>query len=62
MLYHVISVGVVTGCGLDNRDSILGKGKSFFVHHIVQTGFGAHPASYPKGIEGCFHGCKAAGA
>jgi hypothetical protein len=28
--------------------------------HVVQTGSGAHPASYPMGIVGHFHGIKAA--
>jgi hypothetical protein len=30
--------------------------------HVVQTGSGAHPVSYPVGTEGSFPGCKAAGA
>jgi hypothetical protein len=29
--------------------------------HIVQTGFGAHPAYYPMGTGGSFPGGKAAG-
>jgi hypothetical protein len=27
--------------------------------HVVQTGFGAHPASYPIGTGGYFPGSKA---
>jgi hypothetical protein len=26
--------------------------------HSIQTGFGAHPASYPMGTGGCFSGVK----
>jgi hypothetical protein len=29
--------------------------------HVVQTGYGAHPASYPMGARGSFLGGKAAG-
>jgi len=32
------------------------------VHHRVQNGSGAHPASYPKGNRGSFLAVKAAGA
>jgi len=39
----------------------LGAG-NFSLHHRVQTGSGAHPASYPMGIRGSFPGGKAAGA
>jgi len=34
----------------------------FSLHHRVQNGFVAHPASYPLGTRGCFAGVKAAGA
>jgi hypothetical protein len=34
----------------------------FSLHHRVQNGSGAHPASYPVGTRGSFPGCKAAGA
>jgi hypothetical protein len=30
-----------------NRDSILGKDKSFSLLHSIQTDPGGHPASYP---------------
>jgi hypothetical protein len=36
-----------------------GKAKNFIFHHIVQTGPGAHPASYPMGTWGSFPGSKA---
>jgi hypothetical protein len=32
------------------------------LNHCVQTGSGAHPASYPMGTKGSFPGDKAAGA
>jgi hypothetical protein len=38
------------------------RGWEFFLHHRVQTGSGAHPASYPMGTRGSFPGGKAAGA
>jgi hypothetical protein len=34
----------------------------FSLRHHIQTGSGAHPASYPMGTEGYFPGDKAAGA
>jgi hypothetical protein len=40
--------------GLDNQVSIPGKGRDFFLRHRVQTGPGAHPASYPMGVGGSF--------
>jgi hypothetical protein len=35
---------------------------NFSLHHCIQNGCGAHPASYPMGSKGCFPGGKAAGA
>jgi hypothetical protein len=35
---------------------------NFSLHHHVQTGSGAHPASYPIGTRGSFPWGKAAGA
>jgi len=32
----------------------------FFSHHHIQIGFGAHPATYPRGTGGSFPGGKAA--
>jgi len=37
------------------------RGWEFSLHHRVQTGFGAHPASYLVGTRGCFLWGKAAG-
>jgi hypothetical protein len=33
-----------------------GRGLGFFFHRRVQTGSGAHPASYPMGTRGSFPG------
>jgi hypothetical protein len=44
------SVGIATGYGLD------GPGFDFSLLHSVQTGSGAHPASYPIGTGGSFAG------
>jgi hypothetical protein len=35
---------------------------NFSLRHRIQTGSGAHPASYPMGVEDCFFCDKAAGA
>jgi hypothetical protein len=42
--------------------SIPGGAGNFSLHHRVQNGFGAHPASYAMGTKGSFPGGKAAGA
>jgi hypothetical protein len=59
------SVAIVTGYGLDDRCCRVrfpaGAG-NFSLHHRVQTGCGAHPASYPMGTVGSFPGDKPAGA
>jgi hypothetical protein len=59
------SVGIPLGYGLDGRGTRVrfpaGAG-NFSLHHRVQNGSGAHPASYPVGIRGSFSGSKAAGA
>jgi hypothetical protein len=63
--FHDSSVGIPLGYGLDGRRSRFrfpaGAG-NFPLHHRVQNGSGAHPASYPMGTRGSFHGGKAAGA
>jgi hypothetical protein len=55
------SVGVALGYGLDDRGSRVrfpaGAG-NFSLHHRVQNGYGAHPASYPMGTRGSFLGVK----
>jgi hypothetical protein len=59
------SVGIALGYGLDDRGSTIrfpaGAG-NFSLHHRVQTGSGAHPASYLMGTRVSFPGGKAAGA
>jgi hypothetical protein len=59
------SVGTALGYGLDDRGSRVrlpaGAG-NFSLHHRVQNGSGAHPASYPMSTRGSFPGGKAAGA
>jgi hypothetical protein len=58
------SVGIATGYGLDDH----GVGvrvpvnQEFSLLHVVQTGSGAHPASYPMSTVGSFPGGKAAWA
>jgi hypothetical protein len=58
------SVGIALGYGLDDRGSRVpfpaGAG-NFSLHHRVQNGSGAHPASYPMSTKGSFTGGKAAG-
>jgi hypothetical protein len=62
---HDSSVGIALGYGLDDRRSTVrlsaGAG-NFSLHHRVQNGSGAHPASYPMGTRGSFPEGKAAGA
>jgi hypothetical protein len=59
------SVGIALGYGLDNRGFRVrfpAKARNFSLHHRVQNGSGAHPASYPMGTRGSFLRDKAAGA
>jgi hypothetical protein len=55
-------VGIATGCGLDARGSIPGRGKGFYLLRSVQTGSGAHSASFSMGTGSSFPEGKAAGA
>jgi hypothetical protein len=57
ILWHLVgldcSIGIVMGYGLDGRDSIPGRDKTFSLFlHNVQTGSGVHPISYPMGTGG----------
>jgi hypothetical protein len=57
------SVGIATGYGLEDggvgvRDPV---GQAFSLLHVVQTGSGVHPTSYPMCTEGSFPGSKTAG-
>jgi hypothetical protein len=67
--YHLTSVNwrIYTpslGYGLDDGDSRVrfpeGAG-NFSLHHSVQNGFGAHPASYPMGTRDLSLGVKRPG-
>jgi hypothetical protein len=57
------AVGIATGYGLDNQGVgvRVPVGQKFSLLHAVQTGSGAHPASYPMGTGGSFSGAKTAG-
>jgi hypothetical protein len=44
------------------RSSSPGKGQEFSLLHVVQTGSGVHPTSYPMGTGGSIPEGKAAGA
>jgi hypothetical protein len=59
------SVGIALDYGLNNRGSRVrfpaGAG-NFSLHHRVQNGSEAHPASCTMGTRGCFPTGKAAGA
>jgi hypothetical protein len=57
------AVGIATGyeAGLPRGRSSRG-GKKLSLLHVVYTGSGAHPASYPMDTGGSFPGDKAAGA
>jgi hypothetical protein len=59
------SVGIAMGYRLDDRGSRVrfpaGAG-NFSLHHHVQNGSGAHPASYSMSTRGSFPEGKATGA
>jgi hypothetical protein len=57
------AVGIATGYGLDSRGFgvRVPVGARFPPLHVVQTGSGAHPSSYPMGTGCSFPGGKAAG-
>jgi hypothetical protein len=48
------AVGVATGYGMDGQGVgvRVPRGKNFLFLHVVQTGPGNHPASYPMGTGG----------
>jgi hypothetical protein len=58
------AVGTAAGHGLDDQEVgvRVPVGQEFSLLHVVHTGSGAHPASYPMGIGDYFSGGKAAGA
>jgi hypothetical protein len=50
------------GSGLDDRGSSPSRSGNSSLHHRIQTGSGAHLASYSMGTSGSFSGGKAAEA
>jgi hypothetical protein len=54
-------VDITEGYELDVRSSISGRGKIYFLLHIVQSGYGYHPASNGKGTLCSFFGLKRLG-
>jgi hypothetical protein len=58
------SVSTALVYGLDDRGSWVRfpAGAGNFSLHLVQNGFGAHPAPHPMGTRLSFPGGKAAGA
>jgi hypothetical protein len=59
------SVGMALGYELDNRGPRVrfpAGARNFYLHHSIQNGSGAHPASYPMGTRGSFPGGEAAEA
>jgi hypothetical protein len=56
-------VGIATDYGLDDRGVGVRVpiGSRIFSLHVVQTGSGAHPASYPMGTRGSSPGVKRPG-
>jgi hypothetical protein len=60
----LISVGIALGYRLDDRGSGVrfpAWAGNFSLHHRVQNGSGAHPASHPMGTRGSFAGVKQPG-
>jgi hypothetical protein len=61
----VTNIGIATGDGLDGREvgfrAPVGVRFFFSFLHVVQTGSGAHPASYRKDTERFFPGIKGPG-
>jgi hypothetical protein len=53
---------VIDMYGLDDRTSNSCRGRVISLPYRVQTGSGAHPASYPMGTEASLPAGKAAGA
>jgi hypothetical protein len=54
---HDSSVGIALGYGLDDRGPRVrfsARAGNFSLHHRVQNGSGARPASYPMGIRDSF--------
>jgi hypothetical protein len=56
------AVGIATGLTTKGSEFESRWGQEFSLLHVVQTGSGAHPASYPMGTGGSFPEGKVAGA
>jgi hypothetical protein len=57
-------VGIATGYELDDQEvgvRVPVGTRIFIFLHVVQTGSGVHPTTYPMGTVGSFPGGKAAG-
>jgi hypothetical protein len=57
-----IAVGIATGYGLDGRRvgvHVTVEARFSLSLHVVQTGYGARPVSYPMGTGSSFPGGKA---
>jgi hypothetical protein len=52
--FNVSSGGIATGYGMDDQGSIPGRVSDSSLLHKAHTGYGAHPAPYPVGIQGSF--------
>jgi hypothetical protein len=66
IIIYVIAQSVYR-CATDWTIGVLGfdsgrGARNFSLHHLVQNGAGAHPASYLMGMRGYFPGGKAAGS
>jgi hypothetical protein len=61
---RVSAVGIATAYGLDDQGVgvRVPVGSEFSLLHVVQTGSGAHLASYPMGTGSSFLGGEEAGA
>lgn len=59
---RVSSVDIEPGCGLDERGSIPGKGKTFLFFIALRTALRPDQASYPMDRRGSFTGGEAEGA
>jgi hypothetical protein len=57
--FGIATVYKIGGRGIGVR--FPASARDFSLLHSVQTGSGAHPASYTMGTRGCFPGGKAAG-
>jgi hypothetical protein len=53
---------LATGWAAERSEFESRKGNEFSSNHVVQTGSGAHPASYPMVTGSFLSGGKAAGA